>query len=47
MKQKDYYNDQYILDLTEKISSVLPDFNTKKFNSDLIGRLDDKLMKQS
>ena len=42
MKQKDYYNDQYVLDFTEKISSVLPDFNSKKFNSDLIGRLDDK-----
>jgi len=42
MKQKDYYNDQYILDLTEKMRAVLPEFNSKKFNSELIGRLDDK-----
>jgi len=42
MKHKDYYDDQYILDLSEKIGAVLPVFDPKQFTHDLIGQLDDK-----
>lgn len=42
MKYKDYYNDQYILDLSKKISSVIPNFDQEGFSQDLIGQLDDK-----
>lgn len=42
MKHKDHYDDQYILELSEKMGSVLPDFNQAAFSRELIGRLDDK-----
>jgi len=42
MKQKDHYDDQYILDFSNKISSILPDFDQKNFSENLIGKLDDK-----
>lgn len=42
MKHKDHYNDQYVLALSQKIFSVLPDFDSKAFSLDLIGQLDDK-----
>lgn len=42
MKHKDYYNDQYITELSEKIVSVMPSFDQEVFCSDLIGHLDDK-----
>lgn len=42
MKHKDYYNDDYILDLSHKILSVMPDFDEKTFSYSLIGNLNDK-----
>ena len=42
MKHKDHYNDQYILDLSEKLSRAQPDFNRENFTSELIGNLEDK-----
>lgn len=42
MKHKDHYDDNYILELSSKLSSVIPDFNADAFSSDLIGHLDDK-----
>ena len=42
MKHKDYYNDDYILDISRKIGSVIPDFDKEAFTHDLTGHLDDK-----
>lgn len=42
MKHKDHYNNQYILDLSEKLKQAQPDFNTDKFSEALVGKLDDK-----
>lgn len=42
MKHKDHYNDQYIMDFSEKISQVLPDFNAVNFTNTLVGNLEDK-----
>lgn len=42
MKYKDYYDDDYILSLSQKILLVMPDFDEKNFCHSLIGRLDDK-----
>jgi len=42
MKYKEYYNDQYILELSEKISSVIPSFNQETFSKELMGQLGDK-----
>jgi len=42
MKYKEYYNDEYILEFCEKISSVIPNFDQETFSKDLIGQLDDK-----
>lgn len=42
MKYKDYYNDAYILDLSQRIQSVMPDFDGKSFCHTLRGRLDEK-----
>ena len=42
MKHKDHYNDQYILELTEKLTQVVPDFDKEAFSSSLIGKLEDK-----
>lgn len=44
MKHKDHYNDGYVKDLCEKLFSVMPDFDSNTFSSDLIGNLDDKEM---
>ena len=42
MKHKDYYDDAYILDFSQKIHSVIPDFDEQTFCNDLTGQLDDK-----
>ena len=42
MKHKEHYNDQYILELSSKLSSVMPHFDSEAFSNDLIGQLDDK-----
>ena len=42
MKHKDYYSDGYIFDLSQKLRSVMPDFDEKSFTHSLIGQLDDK-----
>lgn len=42
MKHKEYYDDQYIMDFSAKISSVMPYFDAESFSNDLIGQLDDK-----
>ena len=42
MKHKDHYNDDYILDLSQKILSLMPDFDEKTFSHSLMGRLNDK-----
>lgn len=40
MKHKDHYNDDYIIDFSHKIKSVMPDFDEKAFSQDLAGQLD-------
>ena len=42
MKHKDHYDDQYILTLAGKLSSVISDFDAEAFSGELIGHLDDK-----
>ena len=42
MKHKDYYNDHYILSLSQKICLVMPDFEETNFCHSLLGKLDDK-----
>lgn len=42
MKHKEHYNDEYVLELSSKLYSVMPHFNSQNFCSDLIGNLDDK-----
>lgn len=42
MKQKDYYDNQYIRDFSEKLVLAMPDFNQELFLHNLIGQLDDK-----
>lgn len=42
MKHKDYYDDNYILDFSQKIHRVISDFDEKAFCNDLIGQLGDK-----
>lgn len=42
MKHKDYYNDQYIQEFAEKLTRVMPYFDSKLFSNNLIGKLDDK-----
>lgn len=42
MKHKDHYNDDYIINFSQKILSVMPDFDEENFCHSLIGRLDDK-----
>lgn len=42
LKHKDHYNDQYILELSEKLSNVQPDFNSENFSTELIGNLEEK-----
>lgn len=42
MKYKDYYNDDYILELSQKVHTVMPNFNKGLFVHGLVGQLDDK-----
>lgn len=42
MKHKDYYDDQYIQDFSEKLAFVMPDFDQQAFSRVLLGKLDDK-----
>ena len=42
MKYKEYYDDQYVLDLSKKIFSVMPNFDQQTFSNDLVGQLEDK-----
>ncbi len=42
MKHKDYYNDQYIQAFSEKLAFVMPNFDSKIFSQNLIGKLEDK-----
>lgn len=42
MKYKDYYNDEYILDFSQKLHFVIPDFDEQTFLNSLTGQLDDK-----
>jgi len=44
LKHKDHYDDEYILDISEKIFSVMPNFDLNTFSNDLIGKLDDKAL---
>lgn len=42
MKYKDYYNDSYIQEFSEKLAGVMPSFDRDAFSHNLTGRLDDK-----
>jgi hypothetical protein len=42
MKHKYWYDDNYVLDISAKIYSVLPTFDQTAFSNELIGNLDDK-----
>ena len=42
MKHKDHYDDRYILEFSEKMSSAQPDFDRNGFTHALTGQLDDK-----
>lgn len=42
MKHKDHYNDDYVIDLSERLHAVMPDFDSEKFCHELLGRLDEK-----
>lgn len=42
MKYKDYYNEDYIIQFSRKICSVMPDFDEKTFLDSMSGRLEDK-----
>lgn len=42
MKQKDYYDDQYVQDFSEKLAAVMPYFNARLFSRNLLGQLDGK-----
>ena len=42
MKHKDHYDDQYIMEFSEKISSIQPDFDKAGFTHALMGLLNDK-----
>lgn len=42
MKHKDYYNDEYIKDLSTKILNANNNFNQAKFCQDLVGQLESK-----
>ncbi|MGC6770005.1 DNA alkylation repair protein [Enterococcus sp. LJL128] len=44
MKHKDHYNDQYILDFSSKLSSVIQDFDGTAFSNELLGQLEDKTL---
>lgn len=40
MKYKDYYDDRYIQEFSEKLVRVLPDFDNERFLKSLLGKLD-------
>lgn len=42
MKYKDYYDDRYVQDFSEKLASAIPYFDSKVFRDNLIGNLDGK-----
>lgn len=42
MKYKDYYDDRYIQEFSEKLVHVLPDFDNERFLKSLLGKLDGK-----
>ncbi|MDE6979126.1 MAG: DNA alkylation repair protein [Helicobacter sp.] len=42
MKHKDHYNDAYIVELSQKIQAVMPEFEAQKFCMMLQGILEDK-----
>lgn len=42
MKHKDYYDDQYIQDFSEKLAGAVPYFDREAFCHKLAGQLDDK-----
>lgn len=42
MKYKDYYNAQYTQDISQKMLSVMPDFDDQKFVHRLTNSLEDK-----
>lgn len=42
MKHKDYYDDSYVLSLSEKLYSVMPDFDKEAFLTAVVGHLEDK-----
>lgn len=42
MRHKDYYDDNYIADLSSRLSAVTADFNAEAFTADLREQLDDK-----
>lgn len=42
MKHKDHYNDDYILNFSQKIHSAIPGFDEKAFLHELSGQLNDK-----
>ena len=42
MKYKDYYDDVYISDLSQRIGTVMPGFDGKNFSQAIIGKLDEK-----
>ena len=42
MKHKYWYDDNYVLEISAKIHSVLPTFDQQAFKSELISSLDDK-----
>ncbi|WP_431388365.1 DNA alkylation repair protein [Enterococcus gilvus] len=42
VKHKDYYDDSYVLSLSEKLYSVMPDFDKEAFLTAVVGHLEDK-----
>ena len=42
MKYKEYYDDKYVLELSETISSGIPSFDKVTFSDEVVGHLDDK-----
>lgn len=41
MKYKDYYDDQYIIDIAQKFAAVQPGFDKIAFTKELLGQLDE------
>ncbi|WP_276951591.1 MULTISPECIES: hypothetical protein [Helicobacter] len=47
MKHKDHYNDAYIVELSQKILSVMPEFEAQKFVQKSVGNNLNDLFKES